>query len=78
MRLHSDPCATCCCTGALTPLTPRAGRYLTDGILLRECLSDRMLSQYSVVMLDEAHERSLHTDILFALMKEVLKRDRYV
>ena len=37
-----------------------------------------MLSQYSVVMLDEAHERSLHTDILFALMKEVLKRDRYV
>ena len=32
-----------------------------------------MLSQYSVVMLDEAHERSLHTDILFALMKEVLR-----
>ncbi|KAJ1490877.1 P-loop containing nucleoside triphosphate hydrolase protein, partial [Baffinella frigidus] len=47
-------------------------KYLTDGILLRELLTDRLLSDYSVVMLDEAHERSLHTDILFALMKEVV------
>ncbi len=48
-------------------------KYLTDGILLRECLSDRKLSTYGVVMLDEAHERSLSTDVLFALMKEVVQ-----
>jgi ATP-dependent RNA helicase DHX8/PRP22 len=48
-------------------------KYLTDGILLRECLSDRKLSTYGIVMLDEAHERSLSTDVLFALMKEVVE-----
>jgi len=54
-----------------SPLT--AIKYLTDGIMLRECLGDRFMKDYSVVMLDEAHERSLHTDVLFALMKEVCK-----
>lgn len=44
-------------------------KYMTDGILVRECLSDKNLSQYSTIMLDEAHERSLNTDILFGLLK---------
>ena len=44
-------------------------KYATDGILVRECLTDPLLHQYSVVILDEAHERSLNNDILFALVK---------
>lgn len=49
-------------------------RYMTDGCLLRECLGDADLSGYGVVILDEAHERSLHTDVLFALMKRTMAR----
>jgi ATP-dependent RNA helicase DHX8/PRP22 len=45
-------------------------KFMTDGVLLRECLADKYLSEYSVVMLDEAHERSMNTDILFGLLKE--------
>ena len=44
---------------------------MTDGMLLRECLIDSDLKQYAVVMLDEAHERTIHTDVLFGLMKKV-------
>ena len=44
-------------------------KYVTDGILVRECVMDPNLSNYSVVILDEAHERSLNTDILFTLVK---------
>lgn len=48
-------------------------KYMTDGILLREFLSEPDLVSYSVVILDEAHERTLHTDILFGLVKDVTK-----
>lgn len=40
-------------------------KYMTDGMLLRECLIDNDLSQYALLMLDEAHERTIHTDVLF-------------
>lgn len=48
-------------------------KYMTDGMLLRECLLDDKLSHYSVVILDEAHERTIHTDVLFGLLKEVVR-----
>lgn len=43
---------------------------MTDGILLREATLDPYLKQYSVVIIDEAHERTLETDVLFGLLKE--------
>ncbi len=45
-------------------------KYMTDGMLLRECLLDTTVQAYSVIMLDEAHERTIHTDVLFSLMKK--------
>eukprot|EP00899_Mesostigma_viride_P013186 jgi/Mesvir1/21869/Mv04246-RA.1 len=49
-------------------------KYMTDGMLLRECLMDDTLASYSIIMLDEAHERTIHTDVMFGLLKGVVKR----
>lgn len=49
-------------------------KYMTDGMLQRECLMDPDMKRYSVIMLDEAHERTINTDVLFALLKKSLKR----
>ncbi|XP_048376075.2 pre-mRNA-splicing factor ATP-dependent RNA helicase DHX16 isoform X1 [Stegostoma tigrinum] len=54
------------CTSERTVL-----KYMTDGMLLREFLTEPDLAGYSVVIIDEAHERTLHTDILFGLIKDI-------
>lgn len=48
-------------------------KYMTDGIMQREILLDPSLSKYSAIMLDEAHERTIATDVLFGLLKKTLK-----
>ncbi|EPS32569.1 Pre-mRNA-splicing factor ATP-dependent RNA helicase PRP43 [Penicillium oxalicum] len=49
-------------------------KYMTDGMLLREAMHDHNLSRYSTIMLDEAHERTMATDVLMGLLKEVVQR----
>ena len=51
-------------------------KYMTDGVLLRETLREPDLDSYSCVIMDEAHERSLHTDVLFGILKKVVARRR--
>ncbi|QIW95852.1 hypothetical protein AMS68_001370 [Peltaster fructicola] len=51
-------------------------KYMTDGVLLRESLSNADLDQYSCIIMDEAHERALNTDVLMGLIKKVLARRR--
>ncbi|XP_021893248.1 pre-mRNA-splicing factor ATP-dependent RNA helicase DEAH1-like [Carica papaya] len=56
------------CTSEKTVL-----KYMTDGMLLRELLGEPDLASYSVIMVDEAHERTLSTDILFGLVKDITR-----
>ncbi|CAB3989131.1 pre-mRNA-splicing factor ATP-dependent RNA helicase DHX15 isoform X2, partial [Paramuricea clavata] len=55
------------CTSARTVM-----KYMTDGMLLREAMTDPLLDRYDCILLDEAHERTLATDILMGLLKEVV------
>lgn len=46
---------------------------MTDGMLLREFLGEPDLKSYSAMIIDEAHERTLHTDVLFGLIKDIAR-----
>lgn len=48
-------------------------KFMTDGVLLRELATDFLLTKYSVIIIDEAHERSMNTDILIGVLSRVLK-----
>ncbi len=47
-------------------------KFMTDGILLKEIQQDFLLRKYSVLILDEAHERNLNTDVLIGLLSRIL------
>jgi pre-mRNA-splicing factor ATP-dependent RNA helicase DHX38/PRP16 len=59
------------CTSSETKI-----KYMTDGVLLRESLNESDLDRYSCIIMDEAHERALNTDVLMGLIKKVLARRR--
>jgi len=48
-------------------------KYMTDGLLVMECLKDPLLAAYDCIILDEAHERTLHTDVLLGIIKKAIR-----
>ena len=58
-----------CCNDDSTKI-----KFVTDGLLVREMMSDPLLTKYSAIMLDEAHERTLYTDIVIGLIKKIMKK----
>ena len=53
-------------------------KFVTEGILIREMMGDPLLSNYSVIMLNEVHERTALIDIIMGLLKNILKRRREI
>lgn len=51
-------------------------KFMTDGVLLREMMADFLLTKYSVIIIDEAHERNINTDILIGMLSRILKLRR--
>jgi len=51
-------------------------KFMTDGVLLREVAQDLLLKNYSAIIVDEAHERSVNTDVLIGVLSRVVKLRR--